>query len=148
MRTGVLMAKKTKTESIADLFNLIVTTNDKIKKVHSAHLSTQKLTAPQFGVLDVLKKKGPLPLKKISDELMVTGANITCVMDNLEKESLVKRVPSKTDRRVINAELTSKGKQKLEKVYPDHIKSMNEFSKRFSDAEMKQLSKLLEKLVD
>jgi MarR family 2-MHQ and catechol resistance regulon transcriptional repressor len=142
------MAKKNKSESVADLFNLIVNTNDKIKKVHSAHLSTQKLTAPQFGVLDVLQKKGPMPLKKISDELMVTGANITCVMDNLEKEALVKRVPSKTDRRVINAELTSKGKQKLEKVYPDHIKSMNEFSKRFTESEMKQLTKLLEKLVD
>ncbi len=142
------MAKKNKAESVADLFSLIVNTNDKIKKVHSAHLSSQKLTAPQFGVLDVLQKKGPMPLKKISDELMVTGANITCVMDNLEKESLVKRVPSKTDRRVINAELTAKGKQKLEKVYPDHIKSMNEFSKKFSESEMKQLTKLLEKLVD
>ena len=36
-------------------------------------------------------KKGSIPLKKISDELMVTGANITCVMDNLEKEDLVKK---------------------------------------------------------
>jgi len=148
MRTGVLMAKKNKAESVTNLFNLITNTNDKIKKVQSAHLSTQKLTAPQFGVLDVLQRKGPMPLKKISDELMVTGANITCVMDNLEKEALVKRVPSKTDRRVINAELTPKGKQKLEKVYPEHIKTMNEFSKRFTESEMKQLTKLLEKLVD
>ncbi len=142
------MAKKNKAESVAELFNLIVNTNEKIKKVHSAHLSSQKITAPQFGVLDVLQKKGPMPLKKISDELNVTGANITCVMDNLEKEALVKRVPSKTDRRVINAELTAKGRQKLEKVYPNHIKSMNEFSKKFSESEMKQLTKLLEKLVD
>ena len=91
-------------------------------------------------------KKGPIPLKKISDELMVTGANITCVMDNLEKEDLVRRVHSKSDRRVINAELTSKGKQKLEKIYPQHVKSLNSFSKKLTDSEMKQLSGLLDKL--
>ena len=91
-------------------------------------------------------RHGSIPLKKISDELMVTGANITCVMDNLEKEDLVKRIHSKTDRRVINAELTPKGKQKLEKIYPEHIKSLNEFSKKLSDTEIKQLSVLLEKL--
>jgi len=140
------MAKASKEEQVLGLYNLVAKAHDKLKKVHSKHLGTQKLTSPQFGVLDVLMKKGSIPLKKISDELMVTGANITCVMDNLEKEDLVRRVHSKTDRRVINAELTTKGKQKLDKIYPNHVKSLNEFSKKLTDAEMKQLSGLLGKL--
>ncbi len=85
-------------------------------------------------------------MKKISDELLVTGANITCVMDNLEKEDLVRRVHSKTDRRVINAELTPKGKQKLDKIYPEHVKSLNEVSKKLTEVELKQLTALLDKL--
>jgi len=141
------MSKKNKSELVSELQSLIAKSNDKLKRVHSVQLSAQKLTSPQFGVLNVLQKNGSVPLKKISDELLVTGANITCVVDNLEKQTLVKRVPSKTDRRVINAELTSKGKQKLNKIYPDHIKSMNEFSKRFTDTEVKQLTGLLEKLI-
>ncbi len=141
------MSKKSKSELVSDLQSLVAKSNDTLKRVHSAQLSAQKLTSPQFGVLDVLQKNGSVPLKKIGDELLVTGANITCVVDNLEKQSLVKRVPSKTDRRVINAELTAKGKQKLTKIYPEHIKSMNEFSKRFTDNEVKQLTGLLEKLV-
>ncbi len=141
------MSKKNKSELISDLQSLVAKSNDKLKKVHSAQLSAQKLTTPQFGVLNVLQKNGSVPLKRISDELLVTGANITCVVDNLEKQTLVKRVPSKTDRRVINAELTAKGKQKLNKIYPEHIKSMNEFSKRFTDTEVKQLTGLLEKLI-
>jgi MarR family 2-MHQ and catechol resistance regulon transcriptional repressor len=48
---------------------------------------------------------------------LVTGANITCVVDNLEKEDLVRRVPSKKDRRIINAELTDKGKEKIENFF-------------------------------
>ncbi len=140
------MAKSGKEQQIVDLYNLVAKANDRLKKVHTKHLGGEKLTSPQFGVLDVLMRHGSIPLKKISDELMVTGANITCVMDNLEKEDLVKRIHSKTDRRVINAELTPKGKQKLEKIYPEHIKSLNEFSKKLSDTEIKQLSVLLEKL--
>ncbi|PID61393.1 MAG: hypothetical protein CR986_02855 [Ignavibacteriae bacterium] len=142
------MAKRKKEELILDLYNLVAKASDTIKKMHAKHLISEKLTAPQFGVLDVLSKKGPLSLKQISDELMVTGANITCVMDNLEKDSLVKRVPSSTDRRVINAELTNKGKQKIQKVYPDHVKHLSELSKKLSDTEIKQLSNLLKKLAD
>ncbi|MBK8945095.1 MAG: MarR family transcriptional regulator [Ignavibacteriae bacterium] len=140
------MAKSTKEQQIVELYNLVGKAHDKLKKVQSKHLGAEKLTSPQFGVLDVLMKNGSIPLKKISDELMVTGANITCVMDNLEKEDLVKRVHSKTDRRVINAELTPKGKQKLDKIYPEHVKSLNEVSKKLSEVEMKQLTALLEKL--
>ncbi len=140
------MAKQKKEEQVLELYNLVAKAHDRLKKVQAKHLGTEKLTTPQFGVLDVLMKKGSIPLKKISDELMVTGANITCVMDNLEKEDLVKRVHSKSDRRVINAELTSKGKQKLDKIYPQHIKSLNDFSNKMTDAEMKQLAGLLDKL--
>lgn len=140
------MAKQKKEEQVLELYNLVAKAHDRLKKVHARHLGTEKLTTPQFGVLDVLMKKGSIPLKKISDELMVTGANITCVMDNLEKEDLVRRVHSKSDRRVINAELTTKGKTKLDKIYPQHLKSLNDFSKKMTDAEMKQLSVLLDKL--
>ena len=142
------MAKQKKDEQVLDLYNLVAKAHDKLKKVHAKHLGTEKLTTPQFGVLDVLMKKGSIPLKRISDELMVTGANITCVMDNLEKEDLVRRVHSKSDRRVINAELTNKGKLKLDKIYPDHVKSLTEFSKKLTEAEMKQLAGLLTKLSD
>jgi MarR family 2-MHQ and catechol resistance regulon transcriptional repressor len=140
------VAKQKKEDQVVELYNLVAKAHDRLKKVHAKHLGSEKLTTPQFGVLDVLMKKGSIPLKKISDELMVTGANITCVMDNLEKEDLVRRVHSKSDRRVINAELTSKGKNKLEKIYPQHVRSLNDFSKKLSDSELKQLSNLLDKL--
>ena len=140
------MAKQKKEDQVVELYNLVAKAHDRLKKVHAKHLGSEKLTTPQFGVLDVLMKKGSIPLKKISDELMVTGANITCVMDNLEKEDLVRRVHSKSDRRVINAELTAKGKNKLEKIYPQHVRSLNDFSKKLSDTELKQLSNLLDKL--
>ncbi len=119
---------------------------DKMRRVQSKQMYGQNLTAPQFGVMEVLNRLGSVPLKKVSEELMVTGANITCVVDNLEKEEFVKRVPSKEDRRVILAELTPKGKEKLEQIWPDYVKNMSSVTSVLNEQEQKELLKLLEKI--
>jgi len=121
--------------------------HDKFRKVQSKQMYGEKLTAPQFGVLEILQKTGPIPLKKISEEMMVTGANITCVVDNLEKENLVKRIHSKEDRRVILAELTSQGKAKLEQIMPQYVDNMSTVINPLSEGEQKQLLSLLDKLI-
>jgi len=119
---------------------------DKMRRVQSKQMYGQNLTAPQFGVMEVLNRLGSVPLKKVSEELMVTGANITCVVDNLEKEEFVKRVPSKEDRRVILAELTPKGKEKLDQIWPDYVKNMSSVTSVLNEQEQKELLKLLEKI--
>jgi MarR family 2-MHQ and catechol resistance regulon transcriptional repressor len=119
---------------------------DKMRRVQSKQMYGQNLTAPQFGVMEVLNRLGSVPLKKISEELMVTGANITCVVDNLEKEEFVKRIPSKEDRRVILAELTPKGKEKLDEIMPEYIKNMSAVTAVLNEHEQKELTKLLDKI--
>jgi len=119
---------------------------DKMRRVQSKQMYGQNLTAPQFGVMEVLNRLGSVPLKKISEELMVTGANITCVVDNLEKEEFVKRVPSKEDRRVILAELTPKGKEKLDQIMPEYVQNMATVISVLNEHEQKDLVKLLEKI--
>ena len=130
-----------------DLWNSLTVAYDAVRKSHVRHMSTYNLTAPQFHVLKVLMKSGPIPLKRISEELLVTGANITCVVDNLEKEDLVRRVPSKKDRRVINAELTEKGIEKIKVLFPEYVKSLEDSTNVLSEDEKKQLSSLLKKLL-
>ena len=119
---------------------------DKMRRVQSKQMYGQNLTAPQFGVMEVLNRLGSVPLKKISEELMVTGANITCVVDNLEKEEFVKRIPSKEDRRVILAELTQKGKEKLDEIMPEYVKNMSAVTAVLNEHEQKELTKLLDKI--
>jgi len=119
---------------------------DKIKKMQTKHIFEKNLTAPQYSVLETLYKNGPMPLKKISEELMVTGANITCVVDNLEKEDYVKRVHSRDDRRVINAELTEKGKIKVTQIYPEYSNHLHRMISILSEEEQNHLVRMLEKL--
>jgi MarR family transcriptional regulator, 2-MHQ and catechol-resistance regulon repressor len=135
-----------KKQTALDLWEKLSKSYDKIRKVQSKQMFEQKLTTPQFGVLEILNKVGPVPLKKISEEMMVTGANITCVVENLEKEGYVKRVPSKEDRRVIHAELTPTGKSKIDSIMPAYAESMASVVASLNDHEQKELIKLLGKI--
>ncbi len=135
-----------KKQNALELWEKLSKAYDKVRKVQSRQMFEQNLTTPQFGVLEILHKLGSVPLKRISEEMMVTGANITCVVDNLEKEGFVKRIHSKEDRRVINAELTATGKSKVESILPSYSDSMANIIASLSDAEQKELTRLLTKL--
>lgn len=135
-----------KSQLALDMWNRLSKAYDSVRKSHVKQMSANKLTAPQFHVLEVLKDQGPMPLKRISEELMVTGANITCVVDNLEKEDLVVRVPSKEDRRIINAELTPKGREKMQELFPKYVDNMSDIANKLSEGEQNDIIRLLEKL--
>ena len=135
-----------KSKIALEIWEKLSKAHDKVRKVQSKQMFGEKLTSPQFGVLEILLKTGPVPLKRISEEMMVTGANITCVVDNLEKEGFVRRIHSKEDRRVILAELTATGKTKIDSVMPQYIENMSTLTSILTDHEQKELTKLLGKL--
>lgn len=128
-----------------ELCEKISRANDKFRKVQAKQMFEQKLTSPQFGVLEILYNSGSLSLKKISDEMMVTGANITCVVDNLEKEGFVKRTHSKEDRRVILADLTDSGRHKIESILPEYYKNISAMVSSLSENEQMTVINLLDK---
>lgn len=135
-----------KTKQALGLWEKLFQTYELLRRTQVKTVFEHKLTGPQYNVLEVLYIYGPMPLKKIGEKLFVSGANITCVIDNLEKEGLVKRVPSVEDRRIIIAELTSKGREKMEEVFPIHAKNITNIAAILSKEEQDELGKLLDKL--
>jgi len=83
---------------------------------------------------------------EIAAEMQVTSANVTFLVDGLEKDELVRRVPSLTDRRTVYVELTDAGRAFADRI----ITSFTTFSvamfEGFSDSEKKQFSHLLDRL--
>ena len=135
-----------KTQTSINLWEKMVQAYEAIKKAQVKTIFDSKLTIPQYSVLEVIYNQGPMPLKKIGEKLFVSGANITCVVDNLEKEDYVKRVPSNIDRRIIIAELTPKGLEKISKLYPQNAKNIVEVAANLSKDEQLTLDRLLTKL--
>jgi MarR family transcriptional regulator, 2-MHQ and catechol-resistance regulon repressor len=124
----------------------LTSTFEVIEKSHTKRMAHLNLTNPQYSVLEALSEEGSMPLKSISKRLNVTGANITCVMDNLQKRNYAERVPSREDRRIINAELTKEGKKVIKEFTPVYLESIKEEIKNLTDNEKKSLVELLAKL--
>lgn len=110
------------------------------------HLAQHKLTTSQFGVLEALYKLGPMYQRDLAKEIVKTTGNITTVIDNLEKNDLVRREREAKDRRYFMVVLTAKGNKLIKKIYPDHVQQVEEIMKRLSKAEQERLVKICEKL--
>ena len=104
------------------------------------------LTTPQFGTLEALYHLGPLSLGELADKLLVTGGNVTYVMDRLEDQGLVYRFRRPDDRRVIQAKLTPEGRELVADVFPGHASYVEHLSRHLSAEEQAQLADMLKKL--
>jgi len=104
------------------------------------------LTAPQFGVLEALYHLGPLPLGELAEKLLVTGGNVTYVMDRLEAQDLVARERLGDDRRVVRAHLTTKGRATIEGVFSGHVEFVHGLVKGLEPEDQDTLRNLLKKL--
>lgn len=112
----------------------------------SENVRTFGLTGSQFAVIECLGHKGPLKLSTLSRKMLVSGGNITCVVDNLEKQNLVERIPSKEDRRAINVRLTSKGEELFKEIFVKHAKFISKIAGVLTEKEQETLASLLKKL--
>ena len=112
----------------------------------SCKITEYGLTAPQFGVLEALHHLGPLALGELADKLLVTGGNVTYVMDRLEEQGYVKRERSPLDRRVVQAKLTPEGRALIADVFPGHGEFIERLSGHLASAEQDELRRLLKKL--
>lgn len=71
------------------------------------------LSYARYEVLTLLSftRAGELPLSKIGQRLQVHPASVTGVVDKLEQQGLVVRVPHPEDRRAVLARLTDEGRR-------------------------------------
>jgi MarR family 2-MHQ and catechol resistance regulon transcriptional repressor len=104
------------------------------------------LTTPQFGTLEALYHLGPLSLGELAEKLLVTGGNVTYVMDRLEDQGLVYRYRRSDDRRVIQARLTPEGRELVAEVFPAHASYVAHLSRHLSTDEQETLGALLKSL--
>lgn len=86
-----------------------------------------------------------LTLNELRNEMNVTAANVTYLIDQLEKEGLVIRIPFPADRRVTHVELTPSGIDACEKLVPAMADFMEEMSAGFSAEEKLLLCDLLQR---
>ena len=117
-----------------------------VHRLAARNIAGYNLTEPQFAVLECLGHLGSLPIGTLSKKMLVSGGNMTVVVDNLEREGLVERLPDPADRRCINVRLTDEGQRYIKKIFIRHAKYITQLVSVLSMNEQQELSSLLRKL--
>lgn len=101
------------------------------------------LTIPQVMVLRAIYSLGDVTVKRISDDVSLSQATVTTILNRLEDKKFVERVRSTLDKRVVNARLTVSGQEVLASAPPLlHEK----FIKRFEALEEWEKTQVLSSL--
>lgn len=123
---------------------LMRATNRLTGKIHR-HLREDNLTVSQFGVLEALYHLGPLSQGDLVEKILKSNANLTTVVDSLEKKKLVRRMKSERDGRRVNVELTAKGSRLICVVFPRHAEIVEKTLAFLTDEEKNQLTEIMRK---
>jgi DNA-binding MarR family transcriptional regulator len=104
-------------------------------------------TLPRFDLMAQLERhREGLKMNELSRLLMVTGGNITAIVDQLEKEGQVERLDDSADRRAFRIRLTRSGEKSFTEMARAHEQWVVELLGGLSRKEHDELLKLLAKL--
>lgn len=116
-------------------------------QAHAYRSITSKPIGPSdFGVLEVLLHKGPLPVNAIGRKVQLTSGSITTAVDRLEAQGLVERQAHATDRRTRVVSLTTAGQALIRGLFAEHARDMQGATAALSASERATLVRLLKKL--
>ena len=100
-------------------------------------------TLPRFDLMSQLERHPEgLKMKELSHRMMVTGGNVTGIVDQLEKEALVERLPEPGDRRAFRVRFTRAGDKafaEMARVHEDWVVSVFSGLTRKEHAELFRL---------
>ena len=104
------------------------------------------LNPTEFAVLELLYHKGKQPLQQIGNKILLASGSITYVVDKLEGRGYVDRVSSPTDRRVTFAEISAKGTEFMDELFPRHEEQLVKLMGALPEDEKLEVIELIKKL--
>ena len=112
----------------------------------AAGIEETGLGLSDFGVLEALLHKGPLPVNTIGPVVDLTPGSISIAVDRLVAKGLVSRVESAEDRRVRIVALTPRGKDLIASAFRKHSGQMKRVFSELSPEELRSLETALKKV--
>jgi MarR family 2-MHQ and catechol resistance regulon transcriptional repressor len=116
-----------------------------LTKYAAAGIEQTGLGLSDFGVLEILLHKGPLPVNTIGPIVDLTPGSISIAVDRLVARDLVSRVESTEDRRVRIVALTPRGRDLVASAFRKHSGQMKRVFSELSPEELDCLEVALKK---
>ncbi len=106
--------------SASEVVSTLIATSHRLRRVLNTRLSRQPgvigLSGPRLRLLLAVEEAGRLRMGDLAEDLGVTARTVTTLVDALEREGLLVRLPDATDRRATLLALTEKAQTQFEQV--------------------------------
>ncbi len=98
-------------------------------------------TLPRFDVMAALwRRREGITMSELGRLLLVSGGNVTVIVDGLEKEGLVIRAHSSADRRTIAVSLTERGFAEFERIAAGHEAEIDRLFSQLAESDLETLN--------
>ena len=115
----------------------------KLMHLHMQRWAEQHdLSEGRLRILSQLRINGDTAMTRLADALHTTPRNVTGLVDHLEKDGFVERVPDPTDRRSVLARLTESGRAKIADIWRAGLTRQMDLTSGFTEEELRQLRHL------
>lgn len=134
-------------EAVVAALALLRTASD-LSKAFDSHFASFALTEGRFIILMLLyrEREYTLDFASLSEKAEITKPTLTGLIDGLEKQGFVERIPHPNDRRKQLLRITPSGLGLLEQMLPKHYKITGYFMSGLNASEQMALTKMLNKL--
>jgi DNA-binding MarR family transcriptional regulator len=127
------------------MVNIIFTSNWMNERLKT-FFDKEDITQQQFNILRILRGAGePISTLQIRQRMLDKMSDTSRIVDRLVLKGLVKKNACPTDKRLVDVNISAKGKNLLDKM-DNSQKSMDSILKNLTNPEAKVLNKLLDKM--
>lgn len=129
--------------SAVALVRELTTAYQALQSCEADHLRRYNLTPTQADIIHALGEKQTMSCRELAESAVVSRGSLTGILERLERRGLIRRAPSRMDRRVMLVRLTEAGADVLSRIEPGRIIRL---AQRFDRLGASQQTKLVDGL--
>jgi DNA-binding MarR family transcriptional regulator len=134
---------KSDVDAIVETIIYLYTESRRLTKGMAAQFG---LTGPQLTVIKLLEELGDLSLSSLSERIRAQNSTVTGIIDRMEREGLVRRERSTTDRRMVFIGLTDKGRELAREIQVEPLEIFRNALMSLPERDVGELMRILMKL--
>lgn len=119
---------------------------DTLEQITKEDVKRYGLNITEFAVLELLYNKGPQPIQRIRNRVLIASSSISYVVSQLEDKGWITREKDKDDKRVYMACLTEKGQSQMADIFPKHAETLTKAFDVLTKDELTILQQAFKKL--
>ena len=116
--------------------------------IRAGFIAAPQVTASQMVTLIRIYEKVTTRVGVLSKEMRVSAPTITGVIDRLVRNGYLRRTHDREDRRVVNVELTEKGRATVEHILSEINKRWYRILMQLSEKEREDYLRILKRIVE